>query len=614
MSEKSALQAWDYVVFASMLLVSTIIGIYFAYENKRAKRLTTEDFLLGSRQISAFPVALSLAASFLSAITVIGGPAEVYLYGIMVVMFSLACLLTMTITCLIYIPLFYRLNIISTYEYINRRFGSAVKYQVVFAFLLYMSIYLGIATYTPALALSEVTGVNLWTSIMTTGLVCTLYTTLGGIKAVLWTDVFQIYIMLAGLLALMIQGLIHSGGFGKVWKIAEEGGRLNFFDFDPDPRKRHTFWSTVMGGTFAWTAIYSCNQAQVQRYLACRSEKEAKMAVSLNGVVMLLVTITACMCGVVMYAVYENCDPMEAKRITNPNQMAPLLVLEILSHVPGVPGLFIASTFSGTLSTISSGINAIAAIFVEDIIKPNSKSWKHFSESKRTLISKLLAMVFGLATMSMAGITSLFKENVMELARSVDGLILGPILGVFTLAALFPKCNGKGAFVGMLTGFSASVFLGVYSQLYPPADRFIRKLKTSTAGCHLFNVTISDPMNRTSFITTMVKSPTSDKTESIIENIGSLSYGYYTPVGCLIAITIGLLTSLATGGAKNVDPTLIAPILHTVHKKMFNKKPAAPPHETAVELLETTTEKKFNTAHHSSNSQNEKPLQPLVSE
>ncbi|XP_059804250.1 sodium-coupled monocarboxylate transporter 1-like [Hypanus sabinus] len=614
MSDKNVLQAWDYVIFASMLLVSTIIGIYFAYKNKKGKGLTTEEFLIGSRQISAFPIALSLAASFLSAITVIGGPAEVYLYGIMVVMFTMACLLTMTITCLIYIPLFYRLNIISTYEYINRRFGSAVKYEVIFAFLLYMSIYLGIATYAPALALSEVTGVNLWTSIMTTGFVCTLYTTLGGIKAVVWTDVFQICIMLAGLLALMIQGLIHSGGFGKVWKIAEEGGRLNLFDFDPDPRKRHTFWTTVIGGTFGWTAIYSCNQAQIQRYLACRSEKEAKVAVFLNWVGMLLVTIAACMCGLVMYAVYENCDPMEAKRITNANQMAPLLVLEILSHVPGAPGLFIASAFSGTLSTISSGINAIAAIFVEDIIKPNSKSWKHYSEHKRALISKLLAMIFGLATMGMAGITSLFQENVMQLARSIDGLILGPILGVFTLAALFPNCNGKGAFVGMLIAFAASLSLGICSHVYPPADKFTRKLKTSTEGCHLFNITVLTPMNRSSFISNMVKSPTSDKTESMIENIGSLSYGYYTPVGCLIAIIIGLLISLATGGAKNVDPTLIAPILHTIHKNIFKKEPATPPHETAVELLETTTEKKLNTAHHSSNSQNEKPLQPLVSE
>ncbi|XP_067859972.1 sodium-coupled monocarboxylate transporter 1-like isoform X1 [Heptranchias perlo] len=610
MSERNVLQAWDYVVFAAMLVVSAAIGFYFAFRSGRTKRGTTDEFLIGNRQISAYPIALSLASSFLSAITVIGGPVEVYLYGIMVVMYTIACLFTMIFTCLIYIPLFYRLNIISTYEYINRRFGPAVKYQVVFSFLLYMFIYLGIVTYTPALALSEVTGVNLWISIITTAFVCTLYTTLGGIKAVVWTDVFQICVMVAGLLAVLIQGLIQVGGLGKTWRIAESGGRINFFDFDPDPRRRHTFWTTVLGGTFVWTAIYSCNQAQVQRYLACKNEKEAKKAIFLNWIGMLLVTITACLCGLVMYAVYETCDPMEANRISNTNQMTPLLVLELLSHVPGVSGLFIACAFSGTLSTVSSGINAIAAVFVEDIIKENWKSWKHFSDGKKTLISKLLAMIFGLLTVGLAALTSLLEENVMQLARSVDGLILGPILGVFTLGALFPKSNGKGAFVGMLVSFSFSVFLGIGSQMYPPAAKFTRKLKTSTAGCPLPNVTTSSPVNVTSLVTTMVTYPTPDKTASIMENICSLSYGYYTPVGCLATIIIGLLVSMVTGGAKDVDQALIAPMFHTIHEFIFKKEPAAPLPESGIRLLEPTPEKFFSTSHHPSSSQNEKSLTP----
>ncbi|XP_055509707.1 sodium-coupled monocarboxylate transporter 1-like isoform X1 [Leucoraja erinacea] len=609
MSEKNVLQAWDYVVFAAMLIISAVIGLYCAFKRGGTQGGTTEEFLIGNRQISAYPIALSLAASFLSAITVIGGPAEVYLYGIMVVIYTIACLFTMTFTCLIYIPLFYRLNIISTYEYINRRFGSAVKYQVSISFLVYMCVYLGIVTYTPALALSEVTGVNLWISMISTGFVCTLYTTLGGIKAVVWTDVFQICIMVAGLLAVLIQGLIYVGGIEKVWRIAERGGRLNFFDFDPDPRRRHTFWTTIFGGTFVWMAIYSCNQAQVQRYLACRSEKEAKKAIFLNWVGMLVISVTACMCGLVMYAVYENCDPMESNRITNTNQLTPLLVLEILSHVPGASGLFIASAFSGTLSTISSGINSIAAVFVEDLIKPNCKSWAHFPERKRTRISKLLAMTFGIATMGMAALTSLFQENVMQLARSIDGLILGPILGVFTLAALFPKSNGKGAFVGMLISCGCSFFLGICSQMYPAAARFTRKLKTSIAGCYISNATTSSPMNGSSFFTTMVRP---DKTESMIENVCSLSYGYYTPIGCLITIIIGLLVSMVTGGSKNVEKELIAPIFYTIHEILFRKKPAEPLPETAIELLETTPEKIFITGHHSSNAQNVKSVQPLV--
>ncbi|XP_078082198.1 sodium-coupled monocarboxylate transporter 1-like [Mustelus asterias] len=598
MSVKNVLQVWDYVVFAAMLVVSTAIGLYFAFRPGRTKGGTTDEFLIGNRQISAFPIALSLAASFLSAITVIAGPVEVYLYGIMVLMYNASCLITVIITCLIYIPLFYRLNIISTYEYISRRFGSAVKYLIVSLFLIYMFIYLGIATYTPALALSEVTGINLWISIITTGSVCTLYTTLGGIKAVVWTDVFQICIMLAGLVALLIQGIIQVGGFGKVWRIAESGGRLNFFDFDPDPRRRHTFWTTVIGGSFVWIAIYSCNQAQVQRYLACKSEKEAMKAIFLNWLGMLVLTVAACMCGLVMYAIYETCDPMEANRISNSNQMTPLLVLDILAHIPGAPGLFIASAFSGTLSTISSGINAATAVVVEDIIKPKWKSWEYFSDSKRTLITKFLAMTFGISTMGFAGLTSLLEENVMQLIRSVDGLFLGPILGVFTLAALFPKSNGKGAFVGMLISSIFNVFLGIGSQVYPPAAKFTRKLQTSTASCHLYNITLSSSTNVTSLLTTMETSPAPDKMVNIWEEISSLSYGYYTPVGFLASVIIGFLVSVATGGTQDLDQSLIAPIYHTIHKSIFKKKPSTPLPESGIQLLETTPEKLFNTAHY----------------
>ncbi|GCB64073.1 hypothetical protein scyTo_0009766, partial [Scyliorhinus torazame] len=214
-------------------------------------------------------------------------------------------------------------------------------------------LYLGIVTYAPSLALSQVTGINLWISIVMTALVCTLYTTLGGIKAVVWTDVFQLCIMAISLLTVLIQGSIHVGGLGKIWNIGQNGGRINFLDFDPDPRRRHTFWTILVGGTFGWTATYSCNQAQVQRYLACKSENEAKKAVFLNWFGMIIVLTTACLCGLVMYAVYETCDPIKANKISNSNQLMPLLVVEILNQTPGVAGLFVAGAYGGTLRYVT---------------------------------------------------------------------------------------------------------------------------------------------------------------------------------------------------------------------------------------------------------------------
>ncbi|XP_062886714.1 sodium-coupled monocarboxylate transporter 1-like [Mobula hypostoma] len=570
MVDSNVFQVWDYVVFAAMVLVSAAIGLFCAFKDRRSGQESTEEFLVGNRQISAYPIALSLASSFLSGITVIGNPVEVYNFGMMFLMFGVTWLITMIVTTLIYIPLFYRLNLISTYEYLNRRFGQMVRYQVVCCFMIYMFFYLGIVTYAPSLALSQVTGINLWISIVTTASVCTLYTALGGIKAVVWTDVFQLCIMIIGLLTVLIQGSIHFGGFEKIWNIAENGGRINFLDFDPDPRRRHTFWTIIVGGTFGWTATYSCNQAQVQRYLACKSEKEAKKAVFLNWIGMIIVLTTACLCGLVMYAVYETCDPIKANKISNNNQMMPLLVVEILDEVPGVAGLFVASAFSGTLSTISSGISAMAAIFVEDFINPLWKPWKKFSNGKKTLVSKLLAMIFGLTTIGLAGVASLLQGNIIQASLSVAGIIQGPILGVFTLAALFPKSNEKGAFVGLFAGLSLSMWLGIAAQIYPPTDKFTGLLPTSVSGCPLSNFTTSTPMNGTTLITTIM-SPIQER-PSIAEDFYSLSYLYYSPIACLSTVLVGLTISLFTGGNEVVDPALIAPVVHTFHKSVFRIK------------------------------------------
>uniref|UniRef100_A0A4W3KB03 Sodium-coupled monocarboxylate transporter 1-like n=1 Tax=Callorhinchus milii TaxID=7868 RepID=A0A4W3KB03_CALMI len=510
MSVNGVFQVWDYVVFACMLGMSAAIGIFHAFRRNGTAQGTTEDFLVGNRQISAYPIAFSLASSFLSAITVIGNPAEVYTYGIMFLMFAFSWLFTMIVTCLIYIPLFYRLNIISTYEYLHKRFGPFVRYQAVCCFLVYM-----------------------------------VSSLIGGIKAVVWTDVFQVCVMFSGLLAVLIQGSIHFGGFRKIWSIAEDGGRLNFLDFDPDPRRRHTFWTIMVGGTFGWTATYGCNQAQVQRYLACKSEIDAKKAVMLNWIGMIIILSIACLCGLVLYAVYETCDPIKAGMVNNSNQLMPLLVMEILGHMPGVPGLFVASAYGGTLSTISSGINAMTAVMVEDFIKPIWKSWDHFSARKQTMISKFLGTfeLFNSSCLchSLDSWGLLYTDSL-----SVAGVIQGPILGVFTLAALFPKSNGKGAFTGLSVGLILGMWIGIGAQIYPPSDEFTKVLKTSIAGCLEPNSTISTPANITTWTVTMINHTSQEARPSIADNFYSLSYLYYSSVGCCSTLLVGLIVSMFT--------------------------------------------------------------------
>uniref|UniRef100_A0A8D2LM68 Sodium/iodide cotransporter n=1 Tax=Varanus komodoensis TaxID=61221 RepID=A0A8D2LM68_VARKO len=198
-------------------------------------------------------------------------------------------------------------------------------------------------------------------------------------KAVIWTDVFQVFVMLSGFVAILIQGTLLMGGPDQVLSIAFNHSRINLDDFNLDPRSRYTFWTFICGGTLVWLSMYGVNQAQVQRYVACKTEKEAKLALLVNQVGLFIIVSSAVGCGIVMFALYKDCDPLLAGYISAPDQYVPYLVLDIFEKYPGVPGLFLASP------SLPPDINAMAAVTVEDLIKPNLP---RLSPQKLTLVSK----------------------------------------------------------------------------------------------------------------------------------------------------------------------------------------------------------------------------------
>ncbi|XP_016829467.1 sodium/iodide cotransporter isoform X3 [Cricetulus griseus] len=374
---------WDYGVFAVMLLVSTGIGLGVGLA--RGGQRSAEDFFTGGRQLAAVPVGLSLAASFMSAVQVLGVPAEAARYGLKFLWMCAGQLLNSLLTAALFLPVFYRLGLTSTYQYLELRFSRAVRLCGTLQYLVATMLYTGIVIYAPALILNQVTGLDIWASLLSTGVICTLYTTVGGMKAVVWTDVFQVVVMLSGFWVILARGTVLMGGPWNVLSLARNHSRINLMDFDPDPRSRYTFWTFVVGGTLVWLSMYGVNQAQVQRYVACRTESRAKLALLVNQLGLFLIVVSAACCGIVMFVFYRDCDPLLTERISAPDQYMPLLVLDIFEDLPGVPGLFLACAYSGTLSTASTSINAMAAVTVEDLIKPRMPS---LAPRKLVLISK----------------------------------------------------------------------------------------------------------------------------------------------------------------------------------------------------------------------------------
>ncbi|XP_033482839.1 sodium-coupled monocarboxylate transporter 1 [Epinephelus lanceolatus] len=532
---------WDYVVFAATILGAAGIGLFQAIRSR--KETSSAEFLLGGRQMTAVPVAMSLTASFMSGITVIGTPTEAYRFGAAFWIFAFAYTIMSTVTAEIFVPLFYRLGITSAYEYLELRFNRLIRIIGTSMYIVQTALYTGLVIYAPALALNQITGLNLWGVLVATGAVCILYCTLGGLKAVIWTDVLQMVIMLAGFVAVIARGAVLQGGLTKIWEDARQGGRLEAFDFDPDPLKRHTFWTIVVGGSIMWVSIYAINQSQVQRYISCKTLGHAKMSLYVNMVGLWVTVSLAVFSGLTMFSIYKNCDPYTNSDIGTHDQLLPYLVMDILADYPGIPGLFVAAAYSGTLSTVSSSINALVAVTVEDFILP---VFKNLTERQVTWMNMGLSVFFGALCIAMAGVASVMG-GVLQAALSVFGMISGPLLGLYLLGMLFRTSNSIGGLGGMIIGLVLTLWVGIGGQIYPPTADKTNPLPLSTVGCSIKDQNFTTTAPWTSPVT-LTEQP--DVRPPLADSWYSLSYLYFSLLGTLVTIVSGLLLSMITGGCK----------------------------------------------------------------
>ncbi|XP_076860525.1 sodium/iodide cotransporter isoform X2 [Brachyhypopomus gauderio] len=544
----------DYVVFAIMLLGSLAIGLGQSLR-RTAGVSEVEHFFMGGRRMAAVPVGMSLCASFMSAVQVLGVPAEVYLYGLKFLYMCLGQTLNSLLTAVLFLPVFYRLRITSAHQYLKMRFGRGMQLLGSLQFLIATLLYTGIVILAPALILNQATGLNMWASLFSTGFICTFYTTVGGLRAVVWTDVFQVAIMLSGFIVVFTYGTFLVGGPAKVLEIATNGSRINFNDFGFDPQRRYSFWSFTVGGTMVWLSMYAANQAQVQRYISCRTERQAQWALCVNQVGLCLIVSCAASCGIVMYALYSQCDPLKSGRISATDQYMPYMVLDIFRNLPGIPGLFLACAYSGTLSTASTSINAMAVVTMEDLLKPYLIG---SSQRKQLLFSKVLSFMYGLSCVITASLCSLLDWGVLQGSFTVMGVVSGPLLGAFILGMFVPATNKPGVASGVAVGFCMALWLAVGSSIYPPSPQSMEVLPTNASSCLPGNTTLHPTAP-----TTRATSPSSSHSERSgqqgLQNLYSLSYLYFGTLSTSATVLVGVLLSFLTGptARDSIQPGLL---------------------------------------------------------
>ncbi|CAI5771612.1 sodium-dependent multivitamin transporter [Podarcis lilfordi] len=536
----------DYAIFVLLLVFSAGIGLFYALSG--GKQRTTQEFLLANRSMGFFPVALSLLATFQSAVAILGVPAEIYRFGTEYWFLGCSYVLGLLIPAHVFIPVFYRLRLTSTYEYLELRFNKVVRVCGTATFIFQMVVYMGVVLYTPALALNAVTNFDLWASVLTIGLVCTLYTALGGLKAVIWTDVFQTFVMFAGQVAVIVVGTVKVGGMGRVWQLAAEKGKVSGIDLNPDPYERHTFWTLAFGGVFMMLSLYGVNQSQVQRYLSSRSERQAVLSCYAVFPCQQVVLCLSCLTGLVMFAYYQEHELSAEQSSASSDQMVLYFVMDVLQGVPGLPGLFVACLFSGSLSTISSAFNSLATVTMEDLIRPYVAS---IPEGRATLYSKLLALAYGLLCLGMAYVSSMMG-SVLQAAISIFGMMGGPLLGVFCLGMFFPCANSVGAVAGLAAGLAMAFWVGIGSwvanQVFVPPGTGAPPLdgNLTTAVMSTLQTLTATPQRVTG-----------------LRKFYNLSYLWYSAHNSTTVIVVGLLVSLLTGPTRggDVDPRTIFPVL-----------------------------------------------------
>ncbi|CAL4067563.1 unnamed protein product, partial [Meganyctiphanes norvegica] len=560
----------DYAIFSILLLTSLIVGIISG--RKGWKNGSTREFLLGNRNMNPIAVALSLMGGVVSAISVLGNSTEIYIHGTQLWMNLIGCFWGSLFVAFFVLPILYPLELISMYEYLDLRFKSRTLQKIgSMSQIINNVMYLGICLYAPSLTLSSVTELSLWSSICVLGVLCSIYITLGGVRAVVYTDVVQTSVMFIGVLVVIAQVSNDLGGINSVWAAAEKGGRLDFFNMDTSPFVRHTFWSVQVLGMYFITSTIGFSQPQYQRLVAVRSVTMSKLVLLSFIIGLTCIWSLFYYSGLVAYAAYKDCDPLTTGKIDKADQILVYMVGDKMGHLPGMIGLFVAAVAGAVLSSMSSVASGLAAMIWEDFLK-GFWIFKDMDSSQACNVTRGLSLAAGLLSIVMATLISKLG-TLFQAAYSISGAIASPLDGIFIAAMAFPWVNRTGAVAGFLSAFGFNIWF-VISKFYLQAGQ-TKPLPMSTEDCVIDETLSNSDMeynflsNNSSFLMHTINNSTQEIVQEHVKErdylvIFDVSYCYLGSIGIIIVLVVSTLVSLITG---MVPPSEVK--AHLVDKRCF---------------------------------------------
>jgi SSS family transporter len=444
--------ALDYGVLVVYLAALVAMGVYFSRREK-----STGDFFLGGHRIPWWAAGLSIFGTQLSAITFMSIPAKSFRTNWTFFLFNMMIVVMAPVVVFFYLPFYRRLGVTSAYEYLEKRFNKATRLLGSASFVLFQLGRMGVVLFLPALALSTVTGINVYACIVVMGVLATLYTVLGGIEAVVWTDVLQVFVLLGGaLVSLVIIALKLSasdGGLAAAFTMVGDADKLRLADLDW-PATEAVLWVIVVGAAMQILVSYTGDQTVVQRYLTTKDEKSAARSIWTNALLTIPASLIFFGVGTALWAFYKT-QPELLNPTGTSDDIFPWFIAQQLPV--GVAGLVIAGLFAAAMSSLDSSMNSMATAIITDFY-----CWFHPTASDRHLlrVARVLTLLLGiLGTGSAVVMAILNSPSMWDQYMKVVGLFGGGLAGLFALGIFTRRANAAGAIVGLLA--SAAVLYWV---------------------------------------------------------------------------------------------------------------------------------------------------------
>ena len=446
----------DFAVVVLYLAALMIIGLRFGQKYK-----DIEDLFFSGKTMPWFPVGISVVVSLISGITYIGLPAEVRSHGLGFVLFAFAYVLVIPLVLRVILPFYKRQPVMTAYEFLEGRFGLPVRRFASGMFIVWRLLWMSVVIYVPALILSELINSPLILTILALGLITTIYTAAGGIKAVIWTDLAQFLVMFGGAsLVIIFIVLVIPDGIWGVWDIARTTGRTQILNLSFDPTVRVTLWGALIGGFFANLTYFSTDQLIIQRFLTVRSAEDMRRSFTLNCIALTLLLALLSLLGLALFAFYEW-KPELLPDSVKPDHVFPFFVAQ--QFPVGLVGFLIAGVLAATTSSLGAGITAVSTAIYFDFLR-TSRSDRFTSAEFGLGQARLLTLAIGLVTTVLACYIQQLG-TVMEIAvRLVDGFA-GPLLAIFLVGMRPSRVCGSAILIGASLGIILTAYTNFFTSI-----------------------------------------------------------------------------------------------------------------------------------------------------